>query len=66
MRRFGFTHLFLLKFVCALLIVLAGSVQVFAQTKKKIAVTYGNGAGASHSAVINDDGSGPGGRLRSR
>ena len=59
MRNSSFKYLFLLKFVCAVLLVLAGSAQVFSQTApRKIAFTYGNGSGANHIAVINEDGSG--------
>lgn len=58
MRSLSFNHLVLLKFVCAVLIVFAGSAQVFSQSTRKIAFTYGNGSAANHIAVINDDGTG--------
>jgi hypothetical protein len=48
-----------MKFVCALVVVIAGSAHVFSQTTtRKIAFTYGNGSAANHIAVVNEDGSG--------
>ncbi|HEY0764223.1 MAG TPA: Calx-beta domain-containing protein [Pyrinomonadaceae bacterium] len=48
----------LLRVLCPVLLLLAGSVPVFAQTPRKIAFSYGNSAFASHIAVINEDGTG--------
>ena len=47
-----------LKFLCLALLLCAGSSQVYSQTPRKIAFVYGGGAGASHIAVINENGTG--------
>lgn len=48
----------LLRVLCPVLLLLAGSVPVLSQTPRKIAFSYGNSAFASHIAVINEDGTG--------
>ncbi|HET6975752.1 MAG TPA: Calx-beta domain-containing protein [Pyrinomonadaceae bacterium] len=48
----------ILRLLCPVLLLLAGSVLVFAQTPRKIAFAYGNGGFATHITVINEDGTG--------
>ena len=52
------SYIFVLQFLCLALVVLASSGVVFSQTPRKIAFTYGGGAGSTHIAVINEDGTG--------
>jgi hypothetical protein len=52
------SSVFVLRFVCTVLVVLTSTVAVFSQTSRKIAFTYGGSAFASHIAVINEDGTG--------
>ena len=60
MQRFRFTpsRALIVKLAFILAIIYAGSVEVFPQSLRKIAITYGGGAGATHVAVVNEDGSG--------
>ncbi len=59
MQRFRFTpsSAFVIKLSCIVAIIYASSVETFPQSLRKIALTYGIG-GASHVAVVNEDGSG--------
>lgn len=60
MQRFRFapSRALIVKLPFIVAIIYAGSVQVFPQSIRKIAITYGGGAGSTHVAVVNEDGSG--------
>lgn len=60
MQRFSFTpsRALVVKLSFILAIIYVSSVQVFPQSLRKIAITYGGGAGSTHVAVVNEDGSG--------
>lgn len=60
MQRFSFTpsRALVVQLTFILAIIYAGSVEVFPQSLRKIAITYGGGAGSTHVAVVNEDGSG--------
>lgn len=59
MQRFRFTpsRALIVKLTFIVALIYASSVQVFPQNPRKIAITYGGGAGSTHVAVVNEDGS---------